>query len=131
MTKRIAILLAVVAAAATQAPASDQSGRVRFAPGTSSTILRGTVRGYDAANYLLGARAGQRIDISLGASNASAYFNFWAPGAEEAMFIGSTSGSRYTAVLPADGDYRIQVYLMRNAARRNERANYRLSVAIR
>ena len=38
------------------------------------------------------------------------------------MFVGSTSGNRFSGVLPTDGDYAIRVYLMRNAARRNESA---------
>jgi hypothetical protein len=33
-------------------------------------------------------------------------------------------------VLPVDGDYRVQTYLMRNAARRGETADIRLSIAI-
>jgi hypothetical protein len=47
-----------------------------------------------------------------------------------AIFVGSTSGNRFEAELPADGEYTIRVYLMRNAARRNETANYTLEVGI-
>jgi hypothetical protein len=39
------------------------------------------------------------------------------------LFLGTT-------LLPADGVYTIRVYLMRNAARRNETANYTLEVRI-
>jgi hypothetical protein len=44
--------------------------------------------------------------------------------------VGSTSGNRFEAELPADGVYTIRVYLMRNAARRNETARYTLDVGI-
>jgi len=32
------------------------------------------------------------------------------------MYAGQT-GEAYTGMLPADGDYKVRVYLMRNAAR--------------
>ena len=37
-------------------------------------------------------------------------------------------GNHFLGPLPADGEYTVQVYLMRNAARRKEVANYRLSL---
>jgi hypothetical protein len=33
-------------------------------------------------------------------------------------------------MLPADGDYKVRVYLMRNAARRNEVSSYELTVSV-
>jgi hypothetical protein len=70
------------------------------------------------------------MTVSFSPSNLSAYFNVLPPGTEVAMFVGSTSGNRFTAALPADGVYTIRVYLMRNAARRNETAQYTLEVGI-
>jgi hypothetical protein len=46
------------------------------------------------------------------------------------MFIGSTSGNQFEGILPANGDYKIRVYLMRSAARRGEAADYRLEMII-
>ncbi len=43
------------------------------------------------------------------------------------MFIGSTTGTTATVVLPDDGVYVVRVYLMRNASRRNETSNYTLT----
>ncbi len=45
-------------------------------------------------------------------------------------FVGSTSGNEWSAPLDADGEYTVRVYLMRSAARRNETANYTLTVGI-
>jgi hypothetical protein len=45
------------------------------------------------------------------------------------MYVGQT-GEAYTGMLPADGDYKVRVYLMRNAARRNEVSNYELTVTV-
>jgi len=71
--------------------------------------------------------------VVLKTDNGSNYFNIFAPGkkpGDEAMFIGSTLGDRYDGTLPADGKYTVQVYLMRNAARRNEKVNYTLEIGI-
>ena len=40
------------------------------------------------------------------------------------------SGDQFEGTLPAGGDYKIRVYLMRNAARRDETAKYRLEMII-
>ena len=39
-------------------------------------------------------------------------------------------GNHFLGTLPSDGEYTVQVYLMRNAARRNEVANYELSLRL-
>jgi hypothetical protein len=46
------------------------------------------------------------------------------------MFVGSTRGSEATTVLPADGTCVVRLYLMRNAARRNETSNYTLTLGV-
>lgn len=132
MNKPIALAAAIVAIVATPVLAQqDRTERVQFARGAASKAISGTIRGYAGVNYIVGARAGQVMHATLQTNNASAYFNVWTPGADEALFVGSTTGNRFSATLPADGDYRVQVYLMRNAARRNERANYTLTVGVR
>lgn len=83
---------------------------------------------------MLGAQAGQRMVVEMSTSNASTYFNIFAPGdmpgASAAMYIAATNGLRYEGVLPTDGDYLIQVFINRNAARRNETSSYTLIVSI-
>ena len=57
--------------------------------------------------------------------------NFLSVGkGNEAMFIGSTSGNQFEGSLPASGDYKLRVYMMRSAARRDEVAKYRLEMII-
>jgi hypothetical protein len=46
------------------------------------------------------------------------------------MFVGSSSGNQFEGRLPASGDYKVRVYLMRSAARRDEIADYRLEMII-
>ena len=116
------------------APARAADGietkRVQFARGASSATLKGALKGDAIHDYVLGAKAGQTMQVTLETSSTSAYFNVLPPGSEAAIFIGSTSGNEWSGTLPADGDYRVRVYLMRSAARRHETATYTLSVGI-
>jgi len=105
--------------------------RILFEPGTTSALIEGSITGYQIVDYLVGAEAGQKAHISMQTDNLASYFNILPPGEDEvAMFIGSTLGNEYEGDLPASGDYRIRVYMMRSAARRDEVANYRLDVTI-
>lgn len=111
--------------------AQDSTQRVQFARGASSKAITGSLRGYAGINYLVSARAGQALGVSMRTSNASAHFNIWAPGANEAMFIGSQQADgHFSERISVTGDYRVQVYLMRSAARRNERATYTLTIGV-
>jgi len=104
--------------------------RVAFKAGTSSATIKGSIKGDETVDYVLGARRGQTMSVTLKTNNASSHFNVLPPGSEAAIAIGSSVGNQWTGPLPADGDYRIRVYLMRNAARRNEQAAYTLSVGV-
>jgi len=132
----IAILFAMAAPVPLTALAAGEAGAtqrhtVQFAKGKSSAQMRGSIKGGGDAEYTINARAGQTLAVTLKTSNTSSYFNV-APRSskEEAMFIGSSSGAEAKLMLPADGTYVVQVYLMRNAARRNESAKYTLDVAV-
>jgi len=104
---------------------------VYFRPGAHATTVEGRIRGDHTIDYVLRARAGQHANISMASRNGSAYFNLIAPGETDvAFFNGSTSTNQYEGRLPKDGDYKIRVYLMRAAARRNETANFRLEMHI-
>lgn len=105
--------------------------RVQFKPGANSAVIEGSISGYETIDYVLGAREGQYMNISMATDNTSSYFNILMPGEEEeAMFIGSTSGTQYEGILTQSGDYKVRVYIMRSAARRNEVANYLLEMII-
>jgi hypothetical protein len=104
--------------------------RVSFASGASSATITGSIKGDEIIDYKLRAKAGQTMSVDLKTSNGANYFNVLPPGSETAIVVGSTSGSEWTGTLPADGDYTVRVYLMRSAARRNETANYTLTVGI-
>lgn len=125
-----AMFVAISVGATTTALAADRLETVRFKRGAISATLSGTIRGYDGVKYSVRAAAGQVISVLFSPSNRSCYMNVWTPGGNAATFNGSASGNEYTANLSVSGDYVIQVYLMRNAARRNETCRYKLTVEI-
>jgi hypothetical protein len=103
---------------------------IRFKKGASSATVKGRIMGYQAVDYVLGARAGQTMSVSLKTNSGANYFIVLPPGSDAAIASGETLGNKWSGTLPADGEYKIRVYLMRSAARRNETANYTLSVGI-
>ncbi len=103
---------------------------VPAASATAGTIFNGSVKGDETVNYVIAGDAGQTLSVDLSASNASLYFNIAAEGSAEALFIGSTSGAVADIPLPAAGNYVVQVYLMRNAARRDEGASFSIGIGL-
>ncbi|SFZ84657.1 SH3 domain-containing protein [Devosia enhydra] len=125
-----AALAMAVIAAPIGASAQERSVEVRFPRGASGTTITDTIVGNQAVNYRIGVSAGQKMSVNLDVDNASAYFNITAPGASAALYNGSISGNGTSVDIPSSGTYVITVYLMRNAARRNERANYSLTLYV-
>jgi uncharacterized protein YraI len=123
----VALMLLPVSVAIAQ---DARSVTVKFPRGASGTTIGDSIRGYESVNYKIGVSASQQMTVSLETSNASNYFNITAPGASEALFVGSINGTSTSFEIPSSGTYVISVYLMRNAARRNERASYKLSINV-
>lgn len=121
----------LAASAPPAAPNDVRSETVQFARGTSSRTIKGSIKGYAAVNYVVQANAGQTMTVTVKTSNKSSYFNVTAPGADTAMFIGSDAGNRFSQKIASSGAYTVNMYLMRNAARRGETANYTLTIALR
>ena len=132
--KKVLMIIGVGAALLmTSAIAKDKVTihQVHFDKGTIGTTVKGHVNGYDTVNYMLGAKEGQTIRVSL--NSKKAYMNIFEPGkgpGDGAMFIGSIKGQSYTGNLSKSGTYTIQVYLMRNEARRGTNAPYTLHIGI-
>lgn len=128
----IAVLASLCLAAFSVLARSDiRTERVHFKPGATSAAVQASIKGYETVDYIVGARTGQSMNVSMATKHTGAYFNILAPGETEvAMFNGSIGQNQYEGVLPESGDYRIRVYMVRAAARRNEVANYRLEIII-
>jgi len=133
-TKSLVFLLLFTLFSIRAYAADDRYEQVKFPRGASGTSIKSSIVGYQGVNYTLDAKAGQTMTVKLQSSNLSNYFNIYAPGkgpGDEAMVIGDINGNSYSGVLPSTGTYTIQVFLMRNAARRNEKASYTLDISVK
>ena len=105
--------------------------RVSFQRGASSATVEGSIRGYETVDYLLNVSNGQYMNVSMATQHGATYFNIMEPGEEfEAVYNGSINGNQFEGTTAKSGDYRIRVYMMRSAARRNETASYRLEMIV-
>lgn len=108
--------------------------KVNFLQGSPHTNLTGKFQGYDDVRYRIYAKKGQILKFDINSLGNLAYLNIFAPGTkpgkDKALLIGSTVGFKGELILPADGDYIIQVYQMRNSARKNKTVKYNLDLEL-
>lgn len=102
---------------------------VHFAPGNDNAFLRSSITGDQYHDYILNARAGQTMSVSL-ITNGTAYFNILPPGSSEAIYNGSMSGNDGSVRLPQNGNYTVRVYLMGNDRDSNRSVPFSLSASI-
>lgn len=115
-------------ALAQQAASNSRTVEVSVPAGGSRVTQSGVIRGDGDMTYLLSLRAGEAFSVRMKTSNSSSTFNVTAPNADGALHIGSSVGNEMTARAEVDGTYKIVIYLMRNAARRNEQARFTLNI---
>lgn len=130
--KKIIILSAIAACTLAAQPAlAQQKMTVSFARGATSTTLKGSIKGDQYRDYIVNARAGQTMTVTLTNPDGRAYFNVMAPGSTgEAVFIGSTEGNRFNGPVPGTGANTVRVYQMRATARRGAIANYTITIGV-
>ena len=117
--------------AVTTAYADDiRAVAVQFKAHETGTTIKGSIKGREIIDYRLKAKAGQQMSVSLSTNNSGNYFNVLPPNSETALFNSAMSENDWTGTLPEDGDYQVRVYLVRSAARRNETAQYTLTLNI-
>ncbi|SOH95272.1 hypothetical protein SAMN06273572_10931 [Monaibacterium marinum] len=103
---------------------------VQFDDGLSDAVISHTIVGDQVVDYVVSADAGQRLIVDMTSSNVSAYYDLTGPYAGAAAHVGSIAGSHFDGVLPSAGDWTIRVYMISNAARRNESASFDLSLNV-
>jgi len=98
----------------------------------SPKTFENRIVGYGSVNYPINALAGQTLDIVLESDNSFVFFNVRAPDADTALFAGAASASpdRWTGTLADSGTHIVTVFMMRNAARRNETGNFVIRLAL-
>lgn len=135
---RVRLVAALLASLAVTVPAAfaQSQSRVKFEAGNDNAAVNGTIVGDEYVDYLLGARKGQTMGVSLspGQSNGDGtiYFNILPPGSTgEAIYNGSVDGLDVTGIkLPASGDYIIRVYQMGNDADTGKTTAFTMSIGI-
>lgn len=108
--------------------AMAQDRTERLALDGASTSVRGQIKGNDGVQYQLDTRPHQQLTVKLASSNASNYLNVEKEGSAEALCQGPMTGNICTFHTEPGARYLVDVYLMRNAARRGESARYTLTV---
>lgn len=86
------------------------------------------ITGGEFNDYLVSGNAGDILKVTLAPSNLSNNFNILPATSNAAVFIGSIEGHDVKHQLTKSGEYIVRVYLMRNAARRNESSDYKLTI---
>jgi hypothetical protein len=127
------VLLATLVSLSAHAATTDIPPRIQqvvYKSGHGSVQFKQSIKGYKTAEYTFSGKAGQMLTVGFKSANLSAAFNLATKGADYALFNGSVMGNHFLGSLPADGDYTVQVYLMRSAARRDEVANYEISLTL-
>lgn len=115
----------------TEAPCANPDGSVKkLVLGVKPVTVRGTIKGDGSADFRIEALAGQTLTVLLNARHPQTYFNLIPTGSQEAMFIGSIAGNRAEVVIPSDGEYTLQVHLMRAAARRESSSDFTISASL-
>ena len=99
--------------------------------GESRVTIGDSLKGNQALEYKLGIGSGQHLIMMLEAEDAGAAFNLTAPGQADAFFSSATQGNRFEGDLAEGGTYMIRVYLLDDAARRDEPMDFTLKGEIR
>lgn len=123
----LAILMLLVAPHSIFAQSAPE--RVKFQSGHSSATLKGRIVGFDAKDYVVGAKAGQTMALRLASSHTSTFFVIFSINGR-ATDMNETR--EWSETLSESGDYLIRVFMMRSAARRKGAAvNFKLNVSIK
>jgi hypothetical protein len=117
---------ALLLSAAGAAYAKGVTKTVRFPKGSKSTVVEGGVARADRDRYIVGARAGQRMTVSITSAEDNAVFQIYRPASKRAL-SGAGEGDDakdWSGALPSSGNYVIVV----GGTRGN--AEYRLSISV-
>ena len=123
---RLTILLVVLMfGAATVTFAEGVRKRIKFARGRTSTVINNAVLRDEIDEYILNARAGQKMTVDISSIEDNASFEIVGPDKTKLPGAGFDDDAKHwTGELPASGDYTIEVAPTRG------NATYRLKVEI-
>lgn len=116
---------AVFACAATATLGAPRALRVSFRNGATEATLKGDLRGFAVAEYVFPAKTGETVAINLKSTQPSLCFTLTAPQNHELTF----QANEFKGVAPLDGDYKVNVMLLRKEAQQNASAAYTLTIS--
>ncbi|WP_036480617.1 hypothetical protein [Myxosarcina sp. GI1] len=87
----------------------DRTERVQFPSGTTGTTLTGQLGSEQAIRYILNAREGQFLKVSLRPDNPYTYYIIYVPGGE-ILYESSQAGNEYNGQLYLSGDHIVEVF---------------------
>ncbi len=122
------IILVGCSAAIAQRGGKAEPNRIEFKRGATSTIVSGTVRGDEEAEYVLAAKKGQRLIIKLTSVPVkSAVFQLLGEN-NDTLGLEYEANYDYSGVLPKAGDYFITVT---RPGQSKGTSRYKLTVSVR
>ncbi len=105
-----------------------EPNRIEFKRGTTSTVVSGTVRGDEQAEYVLSAKKGQRLIIKLTSVPVkSSVFQLLGED-NDTLGLEYDANFSYSGLLPKTGDYFINV---RRPTEAKGTSRYRLTITVR
>ena len=111
ITRRLLATLFICAFVCSSVLAEGVKKKVHFAPGTSSTTIKGTVIRGENDRYYIGAKAGQKMTVKVTSTEKNAVFQIYFHGEEESL-PGAGDGddaTNWSGELPIDNEYVIVV----------------------
>lgn len=113
------------------AAAQTKKVNVKFKAGSSSGTFSNTVTGYGTVDFIVGAKTGQQMTVKLTSSNTFLYLNILNPDTGEVINDEARETTNWSGNLPSNGDYIIEVYLVRAEARRNKKpVNFSIDIEV-
>lgn len=123
---RLALILMISSALAPPSLGDGLKRRIRFARGRNSVVISGAVIRGERDRYIVGAKEGQKMTVSIKSPEDNAVFQIYFLGEQESL-EGAGEGDdarKWSGALPASVDYVIVV----GPSRGN--ASYKLEVKI-
>jgi len=124
----VAFAVLIASAVMAQRGGKAEPNRIEFKRGANSTTISGTVRGEEEAEYVLGAKKGQRLVIKLTSVPAkSSVFQLLGPD-NDTLGLEFDANWDYSGKLPKTGDYLITVA---RPTQSKGTSKYKLTVTVR
>ena len=122
------LILLASASAMAQHGGKAEPNRIEFKRGTTSTVVSGTVRGDEEAEYVLSAKKGQKLIIKLTSVPVkSSVFQLLGED-NDTLGLEYDANYDYSGILPKTGDYFISV---KRPTEAKGTSRYKLTVTVR